>query len=155
MYVLRNHLNKGSDDLRVIWDAMALIWRHYNEYDDTIRNSVGQCPLRALVFTLIARFMGPTWGPSGADTGGPHLGPMNFAIWATITSSLHCPSHQFKCTHANWKFHEYDVTGKERYFVERIRTYKQNPTERHQYFFKTHICPVVKMMTDCLDIPAL
>ena len=27
---------------------------------------------------LIARFMGPTWGPSGADTTqGPHVGPMN------------------------------------------------------------------------------
>ena len=27
--------------------------------------------------------MGPTWGPSGAkqDPGGPHVGPMNFAIW--------------------------------------------------------------------------
>ena len=30
--------------------------------------------------TLIARFMGPTWGPQ--DPGGPHVGPMNFAIWA-------------------------------------------------------------------------
>ena len=26
--------------------------------------------------TLIARFMGPTWGPAGAD-----VGPMNFVIW--------------------------------------------------------------------------
>ena len=36
--------------------------------------------------TLIARFMGPTWGPSGADRTqvGPHVGPMNFAIWGTI-----------------------------------------------------------------------
>ena len=34
--------------------------------------------------TLIARFMWPTWGPSGADRtdpGGPHVGPMNFVIW--------------------------------------------------------------------------
>ena len=32
---------------------------------------------------LIARFMGPTWGPSGdrQDPGGPHVGHMNFAIW--------------------------------------------------------------------------
>ena len=30
--------------------------------------------------TLIARFMGPTWGPSG----GPHVGPMNFAIWVRV-----------------------------------------------------------------------
>ena len=34
------------------------------------------------VRTLIERFMGPTWSPSGADrTDGPHVGPMNFAIW--------------------------------------------------------------------------
>ena len=34
--------------------------------------------------SLIARFMGPIWGPSGADRqdpGGSHVGPMNFAIW--------------------------------------------------------------------------
>ena len=31
--------------------------------------------------SLIARFMGPTWGPSGSDTDGPHVGPMNLAIW--------------------------------------------------------------------------
>ena len=32
---------------------------------------------------LIARFMGPTWDPSGAlqDPVGPHVGPMNFATW--------------------------------------------------------------------------
>ena len=32
---------------------------------------------------LIARFMGPTWGPiwGRQDPGGPHVGPMNFAIW--------------------------------------------------------------------------
>ena len=29
--------------------------------------------------TLIARFMGPIWGRQ--DPGGPHVGPMNFAIW--------------------------------------------------------------------------
>ena len=31
----------------------------------------------------IARFMGPTWGLSGADRTqmDPHVGPMNFAIW--------------------------------------------------------------------------
>ena len=33
--------------------------------------------------SLIARFMGPTWGPSGSGRTqlGPHVGPMNFAIW--------------------------------------------------------------------------
>ena len=37
------------------------------------------------VLTQIARFMGPTWGPPGADNdpGGPHVGPMNFAIWGS------------------------------------------------------------------------
>ena len=32
--------------------------------------------------TLIARFMGPTWGPSGSCR--PHVGPMNLAIWEVI-----------------------------------------------------------------------
>ena len=35
---------------------------------------------------LIAIFMGPTWGPSGArqDPDGPHVGHMNLAIWEII-----------------------------------------------------------------------
>ena len=32
--------------------------------------------------TLIARFMGPTWGPSGADR--TQVDPMNFAIWVHL-----------------------------------------------------------------------
>ena len=32
--------------------------------------------------SLIARFMGPIWGQQ--DPGGPHVGPMNFAIWNTV-----------------------------------------------------------------------
>ena len=31
---------------------------------------------------LIARNMGPIWGRQ--DPGGPHVGPMNFAIWSEI-----------------------------------------------------------------------
>ena len=34
--------------------------------------------------TLIAKFMGPTWGPPGSCR--PHVGPMNFAIWDAIAS---------------------------------------------------------------------
>ena len=36
------------------------------------RKFIWKCP-------LIARFMGPIWGRQ--DTGGPQVGPMNFAIW--------------------------------------------------------------------------
>ena len=32
--------------------------------------------------SLIARFMGPTWGPPGADR--TQVGPMNFAIWVYL-----------------------------------------------------------------------
>ena len=32
-----------------------------------------------LKYSLIARFMGPTWGRQ--DPGVPHVGPINFAIW--------------------------------------------------------------------------
>ena len=31
---------------------------------------------------LIARFMGPIWGRQGPV--GPHVGPMNFAIWVCL-----------------------------------------------------------------------
>ena len=34
----------------------------------------------------IARFMGPTWGPTGADRA--RVGPMNFAIWAMVHTFL-------------------------------------------------------------------
>ena len=30
--------------------------------------------------------MGPTWGQQ--DPGGPHVGPMNLAIWEVITSMI-------------------------------------------------------------------
>ena len=33
----------------------------------------------AIEYSQIAKFMGPTWGRQ--DTGGPHIGPMNLAIW--------------------------------------------------------------------------
>ena len=32
--------------------------------------------------SLIARFMGPIWGRQ--DPGGPHVGPMDFTIWAYL-----------------------------------------------------------------------
>ena len=38
--------------------------------------------------TLIARFMGPTWG--WQDPGGPHVGPMNFAIWDSFRVASGC-----------------------------------------------------------------
>ena len=31
---------------------------------------------------LVARFMGPSWGPQ--DPGVPHVGPMNLAIWVSM-----------------------------------------------------------------------
>ena len=41
------------------------------------------------IYPLVARFMGPTRGPSWdrQDPGGPHVGPMNFAIWVIILHS--------------------------------------------------------------------
>ena len=47
--------------------------------------------------TQIARFMVPTWGPSGADRTqvGPMLGPMNFAIWVYILGWGLLNLHQF------------------------------------------------------------
>ena len=39
-----------------------------------------------VAYTLIARFMGPTWGPSGADR--THVGPMNWvSLWVLFTNN--------------------------------------------------------------------
>ena len=51
--------------------------------DDAHHNVSYQC--RAELYTLIARFMGqhgPIWGRQ--DPGGPHVGPMNIAIWVSM-----------------------------------------------------------------------
>ena len=44
--------------------------------------------------SLIARFMGPTKGPiwGRQDPGGPHVGPMDFAIWDISYEILCVPS---------------------------------------------------------------
>ena len=42
------------------------------------------CPVR----TLIARFMGPTWGPSGPDK--TQVGPKSFAIWEWVSCECKC-----------------------------------------------------------------
>ena len=43
-----------------------------------------------LIPTLIARFIGPTWTPPGglSSTDGPHVGPMNLAIWGPKAISI-------------------------------------------------------------------
>ena len=68
----RNPVPKGhccGAVLAVIWDAMALMWRHCNMLHVLLRHGS---------FPLITRFMGATWGRQ--DPGGPHVGPMNFVI---------------------------------------------------------------------------
>ena len=49
-------------------------------YAQLIGSSSWTC--REVHSTLIATFMGPTWG--WQDPGGSHVGPMNFAIWEGI-----------------------------------------------------------------------
>ena len=43
------------------------------------------------MYSQIAKFMRPTWGPTGADRTqmGPPVGPMNFAIWV-VTHISNC-----------------------------------------------------------------
>ena len=42
-----------------------------------------QTTFNLILSSLIAKFMGPTWGPPWGrqDPSGPHVGPMNLAIW--------------------------------------------------------------------------
>ena len=57
------------------------------------------CPTYQRLPTLITRFMGPTWGPWGRqDPGGPHVGPMNFAIWLILCEITTKPATQI-CLH--------------------------------------------------------
>ena len=39
----------------------------------------------------MARFVGPIWGRQ--DPGGPHVGPMSFAVWETITEEGRHTTH--------------------------------------------------------------
>ena len=77
-------------------------WRPQNKYDGN-RSWQKQVSGLICIITLIARFMGPTWGPSGADRTGPTgprwapCWPMNFAIW------VHELRGMFKSL-GSWKF---------------------------------------------------
>ena len=64
-------------------------WSNF-EFDWSIVSGTGaRAPFWFSIKTpLIARFMGPTWGPSGANR--PHVSPMNFVIWAI---SIECSNH--------------------------------------------------------------
>ena len=59
-FVILNHLSM----ITVIIKLSAVHWGHFN------------------LCSLIARFMGPIWGRQ--DPGGPHVGPMIFAIWVAF-----------------------------------------------------------------------
>ena len=42
--------------------------------------------------------MGPIWGQQ--DPGGPHVGPMNFAIWVAVSLlNVNMPSYQYRDSH--------------------------------------------------------
>ena len=56
-----------------------------NPWTSFIKLTLGEIH-RASHKPLMARFMGPTWGRQ--DPGGPHVGPMNFAIWANYWFKL-------------------------------------------------------------------
>ena len=58
--------------------CMLGIYREFSRTRWWIRP--GTYEAHAQIPTPIARFMGPTWAHLG-PTGGPHVGPMNFAIW--------------------------------------------------------------------------
>ena len=65
-----------------------MFWRCRNEFINSTLCSLLDG------YTLIARFLGPTWGRQ--DPGGPHVGHMNFAIWVVhhmyhnISINLQC-----------------------------------------------------------------
>ena len=83
------HLSWSCQDnvLCLAWDHTIWHWLGYTALVACLYIKNTQCR-QALwwyslqdntVLSLIARLLGPTWGPSGADR--PHVGPMNFPIW--------------------------------------------------------------------------
>ena len=60
------------------------LWRQYNEYPHFTRQWVS-ARMYTMETSLIARFMGPTWGPSGADR--TQVGPM-LAPWSLLSGLL-------------------------------------------------------------------
>ena len=58
-------------------------------------------PCICLSTSPIARFMGPTWRSiwGRQDPGGPHVGPMNLAIWDNICDSVTYHSMEYVWVH--------------------------------------------------------
>ena len=64
----------------------------------TLEQTTG-CLLYQPPYTLITRFMGPTWGPSGSDR--TQVGPM-LAPWILLSRYIYCVILNFTCTQG-WK----------------------------------------------------
>ena len=78
--------------LSIICNIFALCWSYYHYSNSSTK------PRGFTKHSLIAGFMGPTWGPSGAD--GTQVGPM-LAPW-TLLSGLFSLHRRWKWW---WSFH--------------------------------------------------
>ena len=84
------------------WKPLSLnsAWCWWTKCSLMAQGTRGTPRRRKNINTLIALFMGPTWGPLGScrpiwvrqDPSGPHVGPMNFAIWVV------CPEKNGLCS---------------------------------------------------------
>ena len=82
----------------------SIWWRHH-EQNGCVDKNMLLVNFRIGMTTLRARFMGPTWGPSGTDR--THVSPM-WAPWTLLsgkdnTASLHPPSYSCPCYVINFK----------------------------------------------------
>ena len=72
-------LGPAQERVNSLW-PFDTIWCHQSV--SSVIQEMTTYSVPCLKKSLIARFMGPTCGPSGADrTQVPHVGPINFAIW--------------------------------------------------------------------------
>ena len=69
--------------MEYLWGYVPLISGIHILYQVALGNHLVAMKSCCCIRTLIARFMGPIWGPPGADR--TQVGPMNLAIWE-ITS---------------------------------------------------------------------
>ena len=75
--------SSAANQNSLIWD---MFWVSYDAMVTYIRQDISETVRAGLsIPSLIARFMGPIWGPPGTDR--TQVGPVNLAIWAGMGGS--------------------------------------------------------------------
>ena len=83
--VIRNHIHASFKSYWHSYDFERLPREFFNPRYDTFSCGPFTATILGFRLSLISKFMGPTWGPSGADR--PHVGPM-LAPWTSLSGVI-------------------------------------------------------------------